>query len=189
MLGIARRRAEGIELRVHPTLIPARRLLANVEGAMNAVWVKGDAVGETLYYGPGAGKLPTASAVVADLVDVARQIEVAPESRVPYLAFRQDQLQQVPVLPAAEMETAYYLRIQVRDEPGVLADITRIMADEGVSIDAMLQRQPSEGANTTDIILMTHRTVEKCIDVASQRIEALPSVTAAPVRLRVEALD
>ena len=189
LLGIARRRAEGIELRVHPTLIPARRLLANVEGAMNAVWVKGDAVGETLYYGPGAGKLPTASAVVADLVDVARQIEVAPESRVPYLAFQQDQLQQVPVLPAAEMETAYYLRIPVRDEPGVLADITRIMADEGVSIDAMLQRQPSEGANTTDIILMTHRTVEKCIDVASQRIEALPSVTAAPVRLRVEALD
>ena len=189
LLGIARRRAEGIELRVHPTLIPAHRLLANVEGAMNAVWVKGDAVGETLYYGPGAGKLPTASAVVADLVDVARQIEVAPESRVPYLAFQQDQLQQVPVLPAAEMETAYYLRIPVRDEPGVLADITRIMADEGVSIDAMLQRQPSEGANTTDIILMTHRTVEKCIDVASQRIEALPSVTAAPVRLRVEALD
>ena len=189
LLGIARRRAEGIELRVHPTLIPARRLLANVEGAMNAVWVKGDAVGETLYYGPGAGKLPTASAVVADLVDVARQIEVAPESRVPYLAFQQDQLQQVPVLPASEMETAYYLRIPVRDEPGVLADITRIMADEGVSIDAMLQRQPSEGANTTDIILMTHRTVEKCIDVASQRIEALPSVTAAPVRLRVEALD
>ena len=189
LLGIARRRAEGIELRVHPTLIPARRLLANVEGAMNAVWVKGDAVGETLYYGPGAGKLPTASAVVADLVDVARQIEVAPESRVPYLAFQQDQLQQVPVLPASEMETAYYLRIPVRDEPGVLADITRIMADEGVSIDAMLQRQPSEGANTTDIILMTHRTVEKCIDIASRRIEALPSVTAAPVRLRVEALD
>ena len=189
LLGIARRRAEGIELRVHPTLIPARRLLANVEGAMNAVWVKGDAVGETLYYGPGAGKLPTASAVVADLVDVVRQIEVAPESRVPYLAFQQDQLQQVPVLPAAEMETAYYLRIPVRDEPGVLADITRIMADEGVSIDAMLQRQPSEGANTTDIILMTHRTVEKCIDIASRHIEALPSVTAAPVRLRVEALD
>ena len=189
LLGIARRRAEGIELRVHPTLIPARRLLANVEGAMNAVWVKGDAVGETLYYGPGAGKLPTASAVVADLVDVARQIEVAPESRVPYLAFQQDQLQQVPVLPASEMETAYYLRIPVRDEPGVLADITRIMADEGVSIDAMLQRQPSEGANTTDIILMTHRTVEKCVDIASRRIEALPSVTAAPVRLRVEALD
>ena len=156
---------------------------------MNAVWVKGDAVGETLYYGPGAGKLPTASAVVADLVDVARQIEVAPESRVPYLAFQQDQLQQVPVLPASEMETAYYLRIPVRDEPGVLADITRIMADEGVSIDAMLQRQPSEGANTTDIILMTHRTVEKCIDIASRHIEALPSVTAAPVRLRVEALD
>jgi len=189
LLGIARRRAEGIELRVHPTLIPARRLLANVEGAMNAVWVKGDAVGETLYYGPGAGKLPTASAVVADLVDVARQIEVAPESRVPYLAFQQDQLQQVLVLPASEMETAYYLRIPVRDEPGVLAAITRIMADEGVSIDAMLQRQPSEGANTTDIILMTHRTVEKCIDIASRRIEALPSVTAAPVRLRVEALD
>lgn len=189
LLGIARHRAEGIELRVHPTLIPAHRLLANVEGAMNAVWVKGDAVGETLYYGPGAGKLPTASAVVADLVDVVRQMDVAPQNRVPYLAFRQDQLQQVPVLPASEMETAYYLRIQVVDEPGVLADITRIMADEGVSIDAMLQRQPDEGEQTTDIILMTHRTVERCIDAAIARIEALPSVQAAPVRLRVEALD
>ena len=189
LLGIARRRADGIELRVHPTLIPARRLLANVDGAMNAVWVKGDAAGETLYYGPGAGKLPTASAVVADLVDVARQIGVADEFRVPYLSFRQDQLRQVPVLPAEEMETAYYLRAQVQDEPGVLADITRILADEGVSIDAVIQRQPAENEPTTDIILMTHRTVEKRINTAIQRIEALPSVPAPVVRLRVEQLS
>ena len=189
LLGIARRRADGIELRVHPTLIPERRLLANVEGAMNAVWVKGDAVGETLYYGPGAGKLPTASAVVADLVDVARMIDVADEHRVPYLAFRQDQLQPVPVLPADQMETAYYLRAQVRDEPGVLADITRILADEGVSIDAVIQRQPAEGEPTTDIILMTHRTVEQRIDAAIGRIEALPSVPSSVVRLRVEQLN
>ena len=189
LLGIARRRADGIELRVHPTLIPERRLLANVEGAMNAVWVKGDAVGETLYYGPGAGKLPTASAVVADLVDVARMTDVADEHRVPYLAFRQDQLQPVPVLPADQMETAYYLRAQVRDEPGVLADITRILADEGVSIDAVIQRQPAEGEPTTDIILMTHRTVEQRIDAAIGRIEALPSVPSSVVRLRVEQLN
>ncbi|MDO4904583.1 MAG: homoserine dehydrogenase [Lautropia sp.] len=189
LLGIARRRKTGIELRVHPTLIPAKRLLANVEGAMNAIWVKGDAVGETLYYGPGAGKLPTASAVVADLVDVARTIDVPADHRVPYLAFKQDRLAQLPVLPASEMETAYYLRMQVVDEPGVLADITRILADESVSIDAMIQRQPAEGDTSTDIIIMTHQTIERQIDTAIGRIEALTSVQSPVTRLRVEQLD
>ncbi len=189
LLGIARRRPAGIELRVHPTLIPAKRLLANVEGAMNAVWVKGDAVGETLYYGPGAGKLPTASAVVADLVDVARTIDVPADHRVPYLAFKQERLAQLPVLPAAAMETAYYLRIHVADEPGVLADITRILADDSVSIDAMIQRQPAEGDTSTDIIIMTHQTVERQIDAAIGRIEALASVLSPVIRLRVEQLD
>ncbi|MDO5056867.1 MAG: homoserine dehydrogenase [Lautropia sp.] len=189
LLGIARKRDQGIELRVHPTLIPERRLLANVEGAMNAVWVKGNAVGETLYYGPGAGKLPTASAVVADLVDVARMMESSEDHRVPYLAFRQDQLQTLPVLPASAMETAYYLRIRVRDEPGVLADITRILADQGVSIEAMIQRQPDAGADSTDIILTTHLSVEAKVDEAIRRIEALSSVPLPVVRLRVEQLD
>ncbi|MDO5102303.1 MAG: homoserine dehydrogenase [Lautropia sp.] len=189
LLGIARRRPDGIELRVHPTLIPAKRLLANVDGAMNAVWVKGNAVGETLYYGPGAGKRPTASAVVADLVDVARMIDITPEHRVPYLAFKQDRLAELPVLPASAMETAYYLRIHVLDEPGVLADITRILADETVSIDAMIQRQPAEGDTSTDIIIMTHQTIEQRIDAAIARIEALASVQSAVIRLRVEQLD
>lgn len=189
LLGIARKRDEGIELRVHPTLIPEQRLLANVEGAMNAVWVKGNAVGETLYYGPGAGKLPTASAVVADLVDVARMMGCQEAQRVPYLAFRQDQLQTLPVLPASAMQTAYYLRIRVKDEPGVLADITRILADQGVSIEAMIQRKPDAGADSTDIILTTHLTVEAKVDEAIRRIEALSSVPSPVVRLRVEQLD
>lgn len=189
LLAIVRRRPDGIELRVHPTLIPARRLLANVDGSMNAIWVKGDAVGETLYYGPGAGKLPTASAVVADLVDVSRLIDVPAHNRVPYLAFGQDRLAQLPVLPASAMETAYYLRIHVADEPGVLADITRILADEAVSIDAMIQRQPADGDTSTDIIIMTHQTVERQIDAAIGRVEALASVQSPVIRLRVEQLD
>lgn len=189
LLGIARKRNDGIELRVHPTLIPARRLLANVDGAMNAVWVKGNAVGETLYYGPGAGKLPTASAVVADLVDVARMMDAPADLRVPYLAFRQDRLCELKVLPASAMQTAYYLRINVKDEPGVLADIARILADEGVSVEAMLQRQPEEGSDRTDIILTTHQTVESKVDESIKRIETLPSVVSKVVRLRVEQLD
>ncbi|MDO4231977.1 MAG: homoserine dehydrogenase, partial [Lautropia sp.] len=189
LLGIARKREDGIELRVHPTLIPAKRLLANVDGAMNAVWVKGNAVGETLYYGPGAGKLPTASAVVADLVDVARMMDAPADHRVPYLAFRQDRLCELKVLPASAMQTAYYLRINVKDEPGVLADIARILADEGVSVEAMLQRQPEEGSDRTDIILTTHQTVESKVDESIKRIETLPSVVSKVVRLRVEQLD
>ena len=189
LLGIAKRRSTGIELRVHPTLIPAKRLLANVEGAMNAVWVKGDVVGHTMYFGKGAGKEPTASAVIADLVDVTRMLTSDPESRVPHLAFQPDELSDATILPAGEMETSYYLRMRVRDEPGVLADITRILADETVSIDAMLQREPDEGEGSTDIIVLTHQTIEHRIDSAIARIAALPTVLSSVTRLRVEQLN
>ena len=189
LLGIAKRREAGFELRVHPTLIPTRRLLANVEGAMNAVWVKGDVVGHTMYYGKGAGKEPTASAVIADLVDVTRMLTSDPENRVPHLACQPDRLADSPILPASEMETSYYLRMRVADEPGVLADITRILADGRVSIDAMLQREPSEGETSTDIIVLTHQTIEHRIDTAIGRIEALPTVLSAVTRLRVEQLN
>src|SRR5512141_2893557 len=151
----------GIELRVHPTLIPYRRLIANVEGVMNAVLVRGDAVGPTLYYGAGAGAEPTASAVIADLVDVTRMHTADPEHRVPHLAFQPDQLSSTPFLPMGEVVTSYYLRMRVLDRPGVLADITRILADREISIDAMIQKEPSEGEDQTDIILLTHLTVEK----------------------------
>jgi len=189
LLGITRRREHGIELRVHPTLIPARRLIANVEGAMNAVWVKGDAVGHTMYYGKGAGAEPTASAVVADLVDVARTLTVDPGNRVPHLAFQPDAMSDLPILPISEIESAYYLRMRVADEPGVLADITRILADARISIDAMLQREPAEGEHQTDIVLLTHVTVEKRCDEAIARIEALPTVVGSVTRIRLEDLN
>ena len=189
LLGIGRRRSDGIELRVHPTLIPARRLLANVEGAMNAVWVKGDVVGHTMYYGKGAGKEPTASAVVADLVDVARMISADPVNRVPHLAFQPDRMTDSPILPRGRIRTAYYLRMQVADEPGVLADITRILADGTVSIDAMLQRESADGEGSTDIIILTHVTDEHRIDTAIERIESLATVLSRVIRLRVESLD
>jgi len=194
LLGITRRRVEdgkqiGIELRVHPTLIPARRLIASVEGAMNAVWVKGDAVGHTMYYGKGAGAEPTASAVVADLVDVARMFTADPDNRVPHLAFQAESLADLPILPITEVETAYYLRLRVSDKPGVLADITRILADADISIDAALQREPAEGEAQTDIILLTHRTIEKQVDTAISRIEALPTVLSKVIRIRLEDLD
>ncbi len=194
LLGITRRRMEngrlrGIELRVHPTLIPAKRLLANVEGAMNAVLVKGDAVGHTLYYGKGAGAEPTASAVVADLVDVARMLTADPDNRVPHLAFQAESLADLPILPIEEIESAYYLRLRVADEPGVLADITRILAEAGISIDAALQREPGEGERQTDIILLTHRTIEKQVNSAIERIEALPTVLSKATRIRLEELN
>jgi homoserine dehydrogenase len=194
LLGITRRRMEngrlrGIELRVHPTLIPARRLLANVEGAMNAVLVKGDAVGHTLYYGKGAGAEPTASAVVADLVDVARMLTSDPGNRVPHLAFQAESLADLPILPIEEVESAYYLRLRVADQPGVLADITRLLAEAGISIDAALQREPGEGENQTDIILLTHRTIEKQVIAAIERIEALPTVLSKATRIRLEDLN
>jgi homoserine dehydrogenase len=188
LLGITRRSANGIELRVHPTLVPARRLIANVEGAMNAVLVKGDAVGATLYYGPGAGAEPTASAVIADLVDVTRMHTADPEHRVPHLAFQPDQLSSLPFLPMAEVATSYYLRMRVEDKPGVLADIARILADRGISIDAMIQKEPPEGEQQTDIILLTHITTERNAVDAIGAIEALPTVSGKVVRIRLEGL-
>jgi homoserine dehydrogenase len=188
LLGITRRRPEGVELRVHPTLIPARRLIANVEGAMNAVLVQGDAVGATLYYGKGAGAEPTASAVIADLVDVTRMHTADPEHRVPHLAFQPDAVQDTPILPLAEVETSYYLRLRVEDKPGVLADITRILADQQISTAAMIQREPGEGEDQTDIIMLTHITREKNVDAAIAKIEALPVVKKQVIRLRMEEL-
>ena len=188
LLGITRRAEHGVELRVHPTLIPAKRLLANVEGAMNAVLVKGDAVGPTLYYGKGAGAEPTASAVIADLVDVTRMHTADPEHRVPHLAYRLDAAADIPVLPMAEVLTSYYLRLRVADKPGVLADITRILADQQISIDAMLQREPGEGEGETDIIILTHVCYEKAADAAIAKIESLPVVKRKAIRLRLEEL-
>ncbi|WP_153116409.1 homoserine dehydrogenase [Rhodocyclus tenuis] len=188
LLGITRRTPEGVELRVHPTLIPEKRLIANVEGAMNAVLVKGDAVGPTLYYGKGAGAEPTASAVIADLVDVTRMHTADPEHRVPHLAFQPQSLVDLPILPLAEISTSYYLRLRVEDKPGVLADITRILADQGISIDAMIQREPDEGEEQTDIIILTHQTRERQIDAAITLIQSLPAVKAPLIRLRLENL-
>src|SRR5471030_2685133 len=188
LLGIARRTEKGIELRTHPTLIPAKRLLANVEGAMNAVVVHGDAVGTTLYYGKGAGAEPTASAVVADLVDITRMHTADPEHRVPHLAFQPDQLSDVAILPMDEVVTSYYLRMRVVDRPGVLADITRILADRGISIDAMVQKEPSEGEEQVDIIMLTHETREKHINAAIAAIENLQVVTGKVTRIRLEEL-
>ncbi|MBS3934588.1 MAG: homoserine dehydrogenase [Sulfuritalea sp.] len=188
LLGITKRRSTGIELRVHPALIPARRLIANVEGAMNAVLVQGDAVGATLYYGKGAGAEPTASAVIADLVDVTRMHTADPEHRVPHLAFQPDAVADLPILPMAAVESGYYLRMTVADQPGVLADITRILADQQISIDAMIQREPAEGEFQTDIIILTHLTREARADAAIARIEALPVVSGRVVRLRLEEL-
>jgi homoserine dehydrogenase len=188
LLGITRRAAKGIELRVHPTLIPSKRLIANVEGVMNAILVKGDAVGPTLYYGAGAGAEPTASAVVADLVDVTRMHTADPEQRVPHLAFQPDRMSDLPILSMEEVETSYYLRLRVLDRPGVLADVTRILADNSISIDAMVQKEPSEGEEQVDIIMLTHLTVEKNINDAIKRIESLPVISGKVTRIRLEEL-
>jgi homoserine dehydrogenase len=189
LLGIAKRKDKGIELRVHPTLIPEKRLIANVEGVMNAILVKGDAVGQTMYYGAGAGAEPTASAVVADLVDVARMLTADPEHRVPHLAFQPGQLANTPILPMSDVETSYYFRMRVFDRPGVLADITRILADLGISIDAMVQKEPHEGEEQVNIIMLTHRTIERNVDAALARIEALPVVAGKITRIRLEELN
>jgi homoserine dehydrogenase len=193
LLGIARRTEKGIELRTHPTLIPEKRLLANVEGAMNAVVVHGDAVGTTLYYGKGAGAEPTASAVVADLVDVTRLHTADPEHRVPHLAFQPDSLANTPILPIEEVTSGYYLRLRVADVTGVLANITRILADESISIDALLQKESEqvdgEDKGETDIILITHETVEKQVNAAIAQIEALSTVVSKVTKLRMEALN
>ncbi|WP_298393418.1 homoserine dehydrogenase [uncultured Azonexus sp.] len=189
LLGIAKRRENGVELRVHPTLIPAKRLIANVEGAMNAVVVKGDAVGTTLYYGKGAGAEPTASAVIADLVDVTRLATADPEHRVPHLAFQPNAMSKLPILPMSEIETGNYLRLRVEDKAGVLADVTRILADQGISIDAMLQREPEEGEGETDIIILTHVCSESAALAAVAKVEALAAVKAQVKRIRLEELQ
>ena len=188
LLGITRRAGKGIELRVHPTLIPSRRLIANVEGVMNAILVKGDAVGQTMYYGAGAGAEPTASAVVADLVDVTRMLTSDPEHRVPHLAFQPDRLSDTPILPMDEVETACYLRLRVLDKPGVLADVARILADGKISIEAMVQKEPNAGEEQVDIVMLTNVAPEKNVNAAIARIEALPVVVGKATRIRIEHL-
>ena len=187
-LGIARRSGHGIELRVHPTLIPHRRLIANVDGVMNAVLVKGDAVGPTLYYGAGAGALPTASAVVADVLDVARALTSDPGNRVPHLAFQPDEIADIPVLPMAEVETAYYLRIAALDQPGVMAEIAGILGAEGISIEAIKQKEPEEGDTHVPLIMLSHRVQEGRMDRAIARIEGLNTVKGEVTRVRMETL-
>jgi homoserine dehydrogenase len=188
LLGITKRTTEGVELRVHPTLIPTKRLIANVEGAMNAVVVQGDAVGATLYYGKGAGAEPTASAVIADLVDVTRMHTADPEHRVPHLAFQPDAMSDLKILPMDEVQTSYYLRMRIQDKPGVLADITRILADEQISIDAMIQKEPGEGEDQTDLIMLTHLAREKRVNAAIAKIEKLPVIAGKLTKLRLEEL-
>jgi homoserine dehydrogenase len=192
LLGIAKRRPEGIELRVHPSLVPSKRLIANVEGAMNAVMVQGDAVGTTLYYGKGAGSEPTASAVIADLVDIARLHTADPQNRVPHLAFQPDALSDLKVLPMEQVVTSYYLRLRVADQAGVLAKVTGILAESGISIDAVLQREADEvggeGSTQTDVIILTHDCVEANMNAAIAQMQALPTVLAPITRIRKEEL-
>ncbi|ANE57695.1 homoserine dehydrogenase [Methylomonas sp. DH-1] len=187
-LGIARKTEEGIELRVHPTLIPKRRLIANVDGVMNAVLVCGDAVGPTLYYGAGAGAEPTASAVVADLVDVVRAMTSDPENRVPHLAFQPNAIADIPVLPAEAIKTAYYLRLTAEDKPGVLADVSRILAAHHISIEALIQKEPPPGETSVPIIMLTQQTLEKEMNAAIADIEALATVSGKVARIRLETL-
>lgn len=189
LLGVSKKTATGVELRVHPTLIPEKRLIANVDGAMNAVVVKGDAVGPTLYYGAGAGAEPTASAVVADLVDIARLQGTTAEQRVAFLGYQLDQQQALPVLPIAEVQSAYYLRMHASDKPGVMADVTKILADLQISIDAMLQKEPQEGEVEADIVILTHTTQEKTMDAAIAKIEALPAIAGTVIKIRMETLS
>ncbi|WP_047550208.1 homoserine dehydrogenase [Methylotenera sp. G11] len=188
LLGITKRTDDGVELRVHPTLIPEKRLVANVNGAMNAVVVKGDAVGPTLYYGAGAGAEPTASAVVADLMDVARLMDASSAQRVPYLAFQPEQVQDLPILPIDKVKSAYYLRLRASDKPGVLADVTKVLGDRDISIDAMMQKEPDENETEADIVILTHITVEENMNAAIAAIEALPAIAGKVVRIRMEEL-
>ena len=189
LLGISRQTNGGVELRVHPTLIPHRRLIANVDGAMNAVLVKGDAVGPTMFYGAGAGAEPTASAVVADLVDVVRTLTTDPNNRVPHLAFQADRRANLPVLPMEQVETRYYLRLHAQDKPGVLADVTRVLADLGISIEAILQKEPTPDERIVPVIILTHRVKEKHMNAAIARIEKLDAIQGPVARIRVEHLN
>ncbi len=188
-LGIARKTPKGVELRVHPTLIPERRLIANVDGVMNAVLVQGDAVGPTLYYGAGAGADPTASAVVADVVDVVRALTSDPENRVPHLAFQPDELADLPVLGMEDVVTAYYLRMKAADQPGVLAQVAGILGEAGISIEAMQQREPAAGETHVPLIMLTHSVLEKQMNAAIQKIEALGDINGEVTRIRMEQLD
>lgn len=187
-LGIARKVGDAVELRVHPTLIPKERLIANVDGVMNAVMVKGDAVGPTMYYGPGAGSEPTASAVVADIVDLARTLTADPEHRVPHLGFQPNALNNYEVLPISEVQTSYYLRLNALDKPGVLSTITQILSDAGVSIEALIQKEQPESIETSPVILLTNRAVEKDIIKAVEKIQNLPSVVGEVFQIRMESL-
>jgi homoserine dehydrogenase len=187
LLGIAKRVESGIELRVHPTLIPTKRLIANVEGAMNAVMVQGDAVGTTLYYGKGAGSEPTASAVVADLVDIARMTGMASQA-TPALAFQPASVQAAPILPIGQVVTSFYLRMRVADEAGVLAKVTGILGEVGISIDALIQHEAKDGESQTDLIILTHDCVEATMDKALRQVEALSSVLGSVVKIRKEEL-
>jgi len=187
-LGITRKTDNGIEMRVHPTLIPHRRLIANVDGVMNAVLVKGDAVGPTLYYGAGAGSEPTASAVVADVIDIVRALTSDPENRVPHLAFQPGELSDTPILPMEEVETAYYLRMQAIDRPGVLAEVTKILGDSGISIEAILQKEPEAGATRVPIIFLTQRVQEKYMNEAIAKIKDLDVIEGDITRIRMETL-
>ncbi len=188
-LGLTRRTGKGIELRVHPTLIPQRRLIANVDGVMNAVLVKGDAVGPTLYYGAGAGREPTASAVIADLVDVVRTLTTDPGNRVPHLAFQPDQIADIPVLSIEEVETACYLSMRAADRPGVLADVSRVLADQGISIEAVLQKEPGPDEAEATVIMLTHRVLERGMNEAIRRIEAMDAIVGPVTRIRLESLS
>lgn len=188
LLGISKKTEAGVELRVHPTLIPEKRLVANVNGAMNAVVVKGDAVGPTLYYGAGAGAEPTASAVVADLVDIARLSNTTTEQRVPYLGFQLDQQAALNVLPISEVSSAYYLRMRAMDKPGVLAEVTKILGDRDISIDAMMQKEPQEGESEADIVILTHVTMERNMDAAIEAIQALSAIAGQVTKIRMEEL-
>ena len=188
LLGITRKTERGVVLRVHPTLIPARRLIANVNGVMNAVLIEGDAVGPTLYYGAGAGSLPTASAVIADVVDVVRALTTDPENRVPHLAFQPGELRDLHVLPIDEIETAYYLRLQAEDRPGVIAAVAGILGDAGISIEAIHQQEPGEGDTHVPLVMLTHRVREGQMNAAIARIEALDSIRGSVTRIRVEQL-
>jgi homoserine dehydrogenase len=189
LLGISKQTAQGIELRVHPCLVPAKRLIANVEGAMNAVMVQADAVGTTLYYGKGAGSEPTASAVIADLVDITRLHTADPLNRVPHLAFQPDAMSSLPILSMDQVVTSYYLRLRVADEAGVLAKVTGILANANISIDAVLQREASEGESQTDLIILTHDCVEAKMNQAMAEMQQLKTVLAPITRIRKEELN
>jgi homoserine dehydrogenase len=188
-LGITRRTEKGIELRVHPTLIPERRLIASVDGVMNAVLVMADAVGPTLYYGAGAGSEPTASAVIADVVDVVRALTTDPGNRVPHLAFQPNELSDMPILSIEDVVTAYYLRIQVEDKIGVMAKIAGILANAGISIEAIQQKQPAEDDTSISLVMLTHQVIERQMNTAIREIEALDSVVGQVMRIRVEQLS